>query len=52
MPLLSKEDLLSYREYENLMSLPVGTVHKINAIGNISHYGTPSLVVTIGEKIY
>ena len=52
MPLISREDLLPYREYDNLISLPLGSVHTINAIGNISRYGTPRLVVTIGETIY
>ena len=44
--------MLPYREYENLIVLPIGSVHKLDAIGNITHYGTPRLVVKIGDKIY
>ena len=32
--------------------LLVGSVHKIEAIGEIIHYGTSRLVVKIGDKIY
>ena len=52
MPTIPRENLLPYREYENLMVLPVGSVHKIDAIGHITHYGTPRLVVKISENIY
>ena len=32
--------------------LPVGSVHNVEAIGNITHYGTPRLVIKIEGKIY
>ena len=52
IPIIAREKLLPYREYENIIILPLGSVHKIDAIGNIVHYGTPRLVVNIDEKIY
>ena len=35
-----------------MTALPIGSVHKIEAIGHITHYGTPRLVLKINEKIY
>ena len=32
--------------------LPVGSVHNVEAIGHIIHYGTPRLVLKISENIY
>ena len=32
--------------------LPVGSVHKIEGIGHIAHYGAPRLVLKINENIY
>ena len=52
IPTIPREELLPYREYENIIVLLVGSVHKIEAIGEIIHYGTSRLVVKIGDKIY
>ena len=52
MTALSREDLLPYREHENLTCFPIGSVHQIDAIGYINHYGTPRLVVCIRGKNY
>ena len=49
---LPRKDLLPYREYENLISFPIGSVHQIDAIGYITHYGTPRLVLRIHGTIY
>ena len=52
IPAIARENLLPYRDYENIMLLPIGSIHKIEAIGEIVHYGTPRLVVKIEDKIY
>ena len=52
IPTIPRENLLPYRDYENLTVLPVGSVHKIEAIGHITHYGTPRLVIKISKMIY
>ena len=52
IPTIPRENLLPYREYENITVLPVGTLHKLEAIGYITHYGTPRLVLKIGDQIY
>ena len=50
--IIPREELLPYRDYENIIALYVGSVHKVEAIGEIIHYGTSRLVVKIGGKIY
>ena len=52
IPTITREHLLPYRDYENIIVLPVGSVHKVEAIGEILHYGTFRLVVKIEDKIY
>ena len=52
IPTIPREELLPYRDYENIIVLSVGSVHKVEAIGEIIHYGTTRLVVKIGEKVY
>ena len=52
IPTIPRENLLPYRDYENITVLPVGSVHNVEAIGNITHYGTPRLVIKIEGKIY
>ena len=52
IPVISRENLLPYREYENITILPVLKVYTIDAIGNILHYGTSRLVIKIDGKIY
>ena len=44
--------MLPYREYENLIGFPVGSIHQIYAIGYITHYGTPRLILQIRGKVY
>ena len=37
IPVIDREDLLPYREYGNLISFPVGSIHQIDAIGYITY---------------
>ena len=39
-PFIPREDLLPYKEYPNLTSLPIGSVHNVDGWGFIKHYGT------------
>ena len=52
IPVIPRENLLPYREYDNLTVFPVGSVQKIEAIGHITHYGASRMVLKIGDKIY
>ena len=52
IPTITRENLLPYREYDNLTVLPVETIYKLFAVGYITHYGTSRLVVKIEENIY
>ena len=52
IPTIAREYLLPYREYENIVVFPVGSVLKADSVGHISHCGTVRLVLKIGEKIY
>ena len=52
IPTIARENLLPYRDYENLISFPIGSLHQIDAIGYITHYGTPRLVLQIRGTIY
>ena len=53
MQILEYKDLLPYREYANLVTFPVGSTHKISALGMATSYGgTARLVVKIGELFY
>ena len=49
---IARENLVRYKDYENLRSLPIGSVHKIKGIGYIQHYGKDKLVVQLAEKLY
>ena len=51
-PIIPRENLLSYREYPNLISLGVGSVHIVNGHGYINHYGTEKLVVSVDGHIF
>ena len=51
-PLIPRENLLNYREYPNLISLGVGSVHIVDGWGYIIHYGTERLVVSVDGKIF
>ena len=51
-PIIPRENLLSYREYPNLISLGVGSVHIVNGHGYIIHYGAERLVVSVDGKIF
>ena len=50
-PLIPRENLPNYREYPNLISLGVGSVHIVDGWGYIIHYGTERLVVSVDGKI-
>ena len=49
---IPRERLVNYREYTNLNQLPIGSVHTIQAIGYVNHYGTERLVVKVRDKMY
>jgi translation initiation factor 2 beta subunit (eIF-2beta)/eIF-5 len=50
--IIPRENLLNYREYSNLTSFPVGSVHNVEGWGYITHYGTERLVVSLDGKIF
>ena len=50
--IIPRENLLSYREYPNLISLGVGSVHIVDGQGYINHYGTERLVVSLDGHIF
>jgi hypothetical protein len=52
MQILEKEDLLAYREYDSLATLPVGSTHKLSAFGMAKSYGTTRLVIKLDERFY
>ena len=52
LPLIPRENLLPYREYQNLSILPIGYMYKVDGVGMIKHYGTERVVLSIGDKIY
>ena len=51
-PVIPREDLLPYKEYPNLTSLPIGSVHNVDGWGIIKHYGTERLVIALDGKIF
>ena len=51
-PLIPRENLPNYREYPNLISLGVGSVHIVDGWGYIIHYGAERLVVSVDGKIF
>ena len=40
VPTITRENLLSYRAYKNIITFPIGSTQKIDAVGYITHYGT------------
>ena len=52
IPLMDREHLRPYKEYQNLTILPVGSIHKIMGIGYISHYGMERMVVKLQDSVY
>jgi hypothetical protein len=51
-PIIPREHLLNYREYPNLSSFPVGSVHNVDGWGYINHYGTERLVMSVDGKVF
>merc|ERR1712208_205693 len=51
-PLIPRENLNPYKDYLNLIALPIGSVHNVDGWGFIKHYGTDRLVVSVDGKIY
>jgi len=49
---ITKENLLPYREYNNLSTLPVGSTHKVSAIGHATSFGGERLVIKIDDTFY
>ena len=45
MTVVLRENLLNYTEYENLASLPLGTVAQVKEIGFISYYGIERMII-------
>ena len=52
MQVISRDNLLNYRDYKNLADLPAKSVHIITGIGFITHYGKERLVVMVKDTIY
>ena len=50
--IMPRDHLVPYKEYKNLATLAIGSVHKIEAIGYILHYGTERMVVKLEGNIY
>ena len=50
--LFQRENLLPYRDYPNLTTLPIGSVHKVDGWGFLKHYGTDRLVISLEGKVY
>ena len=51
-PVIPRENLLPYKDYPNLTSLPIGSVHNVDGWGIIKHYETERLVVSVDGKIH
>ena len=51
-PVIPRENLLAYRDYPNLIALPIGSVHNVDGWGFLKHYGIERLVISLDGKIY
>ena len=51
-PLIPRENLLPYKDYTNLIALPIGSVHNVDGWGAIRHYGAERLVILLDGTIY
>ena len=51
-PVIPQENLLPYQDYSNLATLQIKSVHNVEAVGFVQHYGRERLVVSIGGKIF
>ena len=49
---IPRESLLTYKDYINLVTFPLHSVHTVTAIGYIPHYGRERLVVQIKDIFY
>ena len=50
--ILPLENLIPYKECRNLIGLPLESVHKIESIGYVKHYGVIKMVVKISGTLY
>ena len=46
-PVILRENLLLYKDYPNLIALPIGSVHNVDGWGFVKHYGTERLVLSL-----
>ena len=51
-PVILRENVLLYKDYPNLIVLPIGSVHNVDGWGFVKHYGTERLVISLDGKIY
>ena len=51
-PHIPRENLLPYRDYPNLTTLPIGSVHNVDGWTFLSHYGTERLIISLAGKVY
>ena len=51
-PQIPRENLLSYKEYPNLTTLPIGSVHKVDGWGVVKHYGNDRIIISLDGKLY
>ena len=47
IPKIPRENLLPYREYDNLAVFPINTRLKVKAIGYVKHYGKERLIISV-----
>ena len=52
LPVIPRENLLQYKDYPNLIALPIGSVHNVDGWGFVKHYGTERLVISLDGKIH
>ena len=51
-PVIPRENLLPYQDYSNLATLQIKSVHNVDTLGFVQHYGRERLVVSIGGTIF
>ena len=49
---IPRENLLPYRDYPNLTTLPIGSLHNVDGWAFLNHYGTERLIISLAGKVY
>lgn len=50
LPLLSREEMVSYKQMQNLAEPPLGSTHIVVGIGHVEHYGQEKLFVKLDDS--